>query len=97
MKGNLRAVGGLMSSLSCAVYAASDDLPDILPSGFGAGIEYVVPIDAWKNSDPPTVMGHAMKRFDRAGFFYLHVWIWEHSPSGLFSDWNPRVKCATAQ
>jgi hypothetical protein len=36
--------------------------------------------------------GAAMKRFDRAGFFCLHAWIWEHSPSGLFSDWNPRVK-----
>jgi hypothetical protein len=43
-------------------------------------------------SAPPTVMGQAMKRFDRAAFFYLH----EHSPSGLFSDWNPRVKCRLA-
>jgi hypothetical protein len=56
------------------------------------GIEYIVPLDVWKHSDPPTVMGQAMKRFDRAGFFCLHAWIWEHSPSGLFSDWNPRVK-----
>lgn len=58
------------------------------------GIEYIVPIDTWKGSDAPTVMGQPMKRFDRAGFYYLHVWIWEHSPSGLFADWNPRVKCA---
>lgn len=57
------------------------------------GVEYIVPIDAWKRSDPPTVMGQPMKRFDQAGFWYLHVWIWEHSPSGLFADWNPRVKC----
>lgn len=57
------------------------------------GVEYIVPIDAWKSSEPPTVMGQPMKRFDRAGFYYLHAWIWEHSPSGIFADWNPRVKC----
>jgi hypothetical protein len=58
------------------------------------GVEYIVPINAWKQSDPPTVMGQPMKRFERAGFYYLHVWIWEHSPSGLFADWNPSVKCS---
>jgi hypothetical protein len=57
------------------------------------GVEYIVPIDSWKQPEPPTVMGQAMKRFDRGGFWYLHVWIWKHSPSGLFADWNPRVKC----
>lgn len=59
------------------------------------GIEYIVPIDAWKEAAAPTVMGQPMKRFERAGFYYLHVWIWEHSPSGLFADWNPRVKCSS--
>jgi hypothetical protein len=57
------------------------------------GVEYIVPIDAWQSSEPPTIMGQPMKRFDRAGFYYLHAWIWEHSPSGIFADWNPRVKC----
>lgn len=57
------------------------------------GVEYIVPLDAWKKSEPPTIMGQAMKRFDRAGFYYLHVWIWEQSPSGIFADWNPRVSC----
>jgi hypothetical protein len=60
------------------------------------GVEYIVPIAAWKGSTPPTIMGQPLKRFDRGGFFYLHAWIWEHSPSGLFADWNPRVKCKTA-
>lgn len=23
----------------------------------------------------------------------LHVWIWRHNPSGIFSMWNPRVHC----
>jgi hypothetical protein len=60
------------------------------------GVEYIVPIAAWKGSTPPAIMGQPLKRFDRAGFFYLHAWIWEHSPSGLFADWNPRVKCKAA-
>lgn len=58
------------------------------------GVEYIVPISAWKHSDPPTIMGQPLKRFERAGFWYLHAWVWEHSPSGLFADWNPRVKCS---
>jgi hypothetical protein len=57
------------------------------------GVEYIVPIAAWKRSEPPTIMGQALKRFDKGGFYYLHVWIWEQSPSGIFADWNPRVKC----
>ena len=60
------------------------------------GVEYIVPVDAWKRSEPPTLMGRKMKRFDRAGIWYLHVWIWEQSPSGIFADWNPRVKCKQA-
>lgn len=60
------------------------------------GVEYIVPVDAWKSSEPPTIMGQKMKRFDRAGIWYLHVWIWEQSPSGIFADWNPRVKCKQA-
>ena len=58
------------------------------------GVEYIVPISAWKHSDPPTIMGQPLKRFERGGFWYLHAWVWEHSPSGLFADWNPRVKCS---
>ena len=61
------------------------------------GVEYIVPVDAWKGSEPPGIMGQTMKRFDRAGIYYLHVWIWEHSPSGIFADWNPRVKCKQAR
>ncbi len=60
------------------------------------GVEYIVPISSWQESAPPIVMGQPMKRFERAGIWYLHVWIWEYSPSGLFADWNPRVKCTAA-
>jgi hypothetical protein len=59
------------------------------------GVEFLVPISAWTSTEPPTVMGQALKRADRLGIWYLHVWTWEPSPSGLFADWNPRVKCGT--
>ena len=61
------------------------------------GVEYIVPIESWPNAEPPRVMGQPLKRFDQGGFWYLHVWIWEPSPSGLFADWNPRVKCPTQE
>jgi hypothetical protein len=59
------------------------------------GVEFLVPIPAWTASEPPRIMGQALKREDRLGIWYLHVWTWEPSPSGLFADWNPRVKCGT--
>jgi hypothetical protein len=61
------------------------------------GVEFIVPISAWKRDEPPTIMGQKLKRAEKLGFWYLHVWIWEPSPSGLFADWNPRVKCPKSQ
>jgi hypothetical protein len=57
------------------------------------GVEYVVPIAAWSRHEPPSIMGQNLKRAESLGIWYLHVWIWEPNPSGLFADWNPRVKC----
>jgi hypothetical protein len=57
------------------------------------GVEYLVPIAAWKREEAPTIMGQKLKRADSLGIWYLHVWIWEPSPPGIFADWNPRVKC----
>ena len=25
--------------------------------------------------------------------YALHVWVWRQNPSGMFADWNPRVRC----
>lgn len=57
------------------------------------GVEFLVPISAWKAAEPPRIMGQALKKADRIGIWYLHVWTWKKSPSGLFADWNPDVKC----
>jgi hypothetical protein len=59
------------------------------------GVEFLVPISKWTSTEPPRIMGQALKRADSLGIFYLHVWTWEPSPSGLFADWNPRVKCGS--
>ena len=60
------------------------------------GIEFLVPISAWKSTEPPRIMGQALKKADSIGLWYLHVWTWKPSPSGLFSDWNPDVRCVDA-
>jgi len=57
------------------------------------GVEYVVPIAAWKSDEPPTLMGQPFKRANGLGIWYLHAWIWKPSPTGLFANWNPDVKC----
>ena len=59
------------------------------------GVEFLVPISAWKASEAPRIMGQPLKRADSLGIWYLHVWTWQPSPSGLFADWNPRVKCGS--
>jgi hypothetical protein len=57
------------------------------------GVEFIVPTSAWTAAEPPRIMGQALKKADRLGIWYLHVWTWKRSPSGLFADWNPDVKC----
>jgi len=58
------------------------------------GVEYLVPISAWNETEPPHIMGQALKKAEGLGIWYLHAWTWEPSPSGLFADWNPNVKCS---
>jgi hypothetical protein len=60
------------------------------------GVEFLVPISAWKSTEPPRIMGQALTRADAIGLWFLHVWTWKPSPSGLFAMWNPDVKCREA-
>jgi hypothetical protein len=64
-----------------------------------AGMEYLVPDP---NGDvPQPFLGSqgfmytpANNRFlGPTAFWSLHVWVWEPSPSGLYSMWNPRIHC----
>lgn len=60
------------------------------------GVEFLVPISAWKSPEPPRILGQALTKADSIGFWFLHVWTWKPSPSGLFAPWNPDVKCDAA-
>jgi hypothetical protein len=64
--------------------------------------EYVVFQSAWqaKHSGTPTLYGRKLtlvpagNRYGLPAFYEIHVWMWKHNPSSLFSDWNPKVSCA---
>jgi hypothetical protein len=58
------------------------------------GVEYIVPFSVRPaTAEPPTVMGQPLKPAPSLNIWYRHVWVWFDNPSGLFADWNPRVKC----
>ena len=65
------------------------------------GVEYVVIAEAWDaaHETPPTLQGQvfhyvgAPNRYRIPAFYELHVWAWKQNPSGMFTDWNPKVSC----
>jgi hypothetical protein len=68
-------------------------------------VEYVVLQSDWEaagNTAPPSLFGQQFtlvgsgNRYGLPPFYELHAWIWNHNPSGMFNDWNPRVSCAAA-
>jgi hypothetical protein len=58
------------------------------------GVEYVVPYSAWDREEAPRILGQDLKRSDGLAIWYLHVWVWEKNPNGIFADWNPAVTCS---
>ena len=66
------------------------------------GVEYVVLQAEWHaafGNTTPSVLGMPMEavgagnRYGLPPFFERHVWLWDHNPSGMFEDWNPKVSC----
>jgi hypothetical protein len=58
------------------------------------GVEYIVPFSARPpTASPPSIMGQNLKPAPSLKLWYLHVWVWQENPSGVFADWNPNVKC----
>lgn len=62
------------------------------------GVEWVVPVTS-KSMKRPRLFGHAFQG-PMAGHYPgmpthydLHVWLYKKNPDGLFSPWNPTVKC----
>lgn len=60
-----------------------------------AAVEYIVPAADWDegNSELPALHGQAFHLNEALGVYVLHAWIWQHNPSGMLQDWNPRVTC----
>ncbi len=58
------------------------------------GVEYIIPFSILpETAEPPVVMGQKLKPAPGLKLWYRHVWVWLENPSGLFEDWNPKVKC----
>lgn len=63
------------------------------------GMEYLVPDPNGDVAQPflgdqPFMFTPAGNRFlGDTAFWSLHVWAWDHNPSGLYAMWNPRVTC----
>lgn len=75
-----------------------------------AGIELLVFAEAWHaaNKQPPKYRGREYNYMaddpsttqDEAHNFMphydLHIWLFDHNPSGLYAQWNPALSCSTA-
>jgi hypothetical protein len=58
------------------------------------GVEYIIPFSILpETAEPPVVMGQKLKPAPGLKLWYRHVWVWLENPSGVFEDWNPKVKC----
>ena len=79
----------------------SADQPEVLlykPESNGrapslVGVEYIVPLSAWHESNPPHLFGRDFAVDKQFQVWSLHVWAWESNPRGMYDDWNPRVTC----
>jgi hypothetical protein len=56
------------------------------------GLEYIVPVDAWSGEEPPMLFGRPLHRHPTLPLWVLHAWVWKDNPSGVFADFNPRVR-----
>lgn len=47
------------------------------------------------NTTAPSLLGQQFESFDFDGLeiFGLHLWLWRDNPSGMFSDFNPKIRC----
>ena len=59
-------------------------------------IEYIVPWTAWASATPPQLYGRSFFRNTTLHLWALHAWIWRPNPSGMFANYNPKVKLCPA-
>lgn len=61
-----------------------------------AAIAYVVHGPSWDaegHDELPSMLGQEFHFFPRTGNYILHVWAWQHNPTGMFEDWHPDISC----
>jgi hypothetical protein len=56
------------------------------------GHEYIVPVDAWTDAEPPMLFGQEFHQHPTLPLYVLHAWVWRPNPAGMFVDWNPKVR-----
>lgn len=60
-------------------------------------VEYLVPYGVMPaDQAPPRLFEQDFDPTDHLNAWTLHVWVWQHNPSGMFAPYNPRVSCQYA-
>lgn len=54
--------------------------------------EYIIPVDAWTETAPPTLFGRELHQHPTLPLWVMHAWVWKDNPAGIFEDWNPAVR-----
>jgi hypothetical protein len=54
--------------------------------------EYIVPVEAWTGTEPPRLFGMEFHQHPVLPLWVMHAWIWKDNPSGMFVDFNPKVR-----
>lgn len=54
-------------------------------------VEYIVFTEL--NPVPPQLFGQTFHLNPNINAWVLHAWVWQHNPSGLFADFNPKITC----
>jgi hypothetical protein len=54
-------------------------------------VEYIVFTEL--NPVPPELFGQTFHLNPNINAWVLHAWVWQHNPSGLFADFNPKITC----
>jgi hypothetical protein len=74
------------------IYAPGDDGKFML-----VGVEYVIPFRLLPDTaKAPRLFGQELHPHSLYKYWYLHVWAWTKNKAGLFSDWDPAIKCPSA-
>jgi hypothetical protein len=77
--------------------AAEPELLVYMPDDEGVmhlvAVEYLIP--GSPDDTPPVLFGQQFHFTPLVSGWTLHAWIWRNNPDGIFSDFNPKLRCPT--